>query len=109
IVTVEDVLSPVGDEQIVEAVIVVVAHADATGPAGFQQSGALGNISESSIAVVLEQPIACAGWGVGEAGAGQQKDVEPAVIVEIEKRAAAAQSFDNIFLVIAFAVHRDCS
>ncbi len=32
VIAIEDVLSPVGDEQIVEAVIVVVADADAAGP-----------------------------------------------------------------------------
>ena len=38
IVAVEDVLSPVGDEQVFEAIIVVVADADAAGPAVFEQS-----------------------------------------------------------------------
>src|SRR5882672_6354782 len=83
VIAVEDILAPVGDEQIVKAVIVVVAHANTTGPAGLHQSRTLGYIGESSIAVVLIEAIARSRGSAGEAGAGQQKDVDPSVVVEV--------------------------
>ena len=66
VVAVEDVLSPVSDEQIVEAVVVVIAHANAASPAGLEQSGALGDIGEGAVAIVFVEAIAGAARGIAK-------------------------------------------
>ena len=55
VVVVEDVLAEIGDEQIVETVVVVVADADALSPAGMNEAGFGGDIGEGAIAIVLEE------------------------------------------------------
>ena len=55
VVVVEDVLSPVGDEQVVVAVVVVVADAAALPPAGVGEARLLGDVGERAVAVVVEQ------------------------------------------------------
>ena len=109
IITVKDVLSPVGHKQIVEAVIVVVSHAHTTGPADFHQTRALCNIGKRAVPIVLEKMVAGAGWSVLKASAGKQKDVEPAVTVEINKGAAAAKGFENVFFAVALTVNSNAS
>src|SRR6185369_13053676 len=109
VVAVEDVLSPAGDEEVLEAIIVIVTDADNAGPACFPQPRTLGYVGESAVAVVLEEPVAGARGGVLQASAGEQKNIQPAVIIEVEECAAAAESFDNVFLAITFAINRDSS
>src|SRR5438067_2099800 len=53
--------------------------------------------------------VAGAGWSVLKASAGKQKDVEPAVIVEINKGAAAAKGFENVFFAVALTVNSNAS
>ena len=55
VVAVEHVVAPVGDEQIVEAVVVVVADATGLPPAGMGQPGLRGDVGERAVAVVVEQ------------------------------------------------------
>src|SRR5438552_7139367 len=109
VVAVEDVLSPVGDEQVVEAIIVIVAHTYAASPARLQQACPLGYIREASVPVVFEEPIAGAPGNVGEASTGEQKNIEPAIVVEVEKCATTTESFEDVIFVVAFTVNRDGS
>src|ERR1700730_10840004 len=109
VVAVEDVLSPVGDEQIVEAIIVIVAHTYAASPARLQQACPLGYIREAAVPVVFEEPIAGARRSVGEASPGEQKNIEPAVVVEVEKGATTTEGFDDVIFVVAFTVNCDGS
>src|SRR5216684_8249348 len=106
VVAVEDVLAPVGDEQIVEAVIVIVAHTYAASPTRLQQACPLGHIREAAVPVVFEESIAGARGSVGETGPGEQKNIEPAVVVEVEKGATTTESFDDVIFAVAFTV--DC-
>jgi hypothetical protein len=96
VVAVEDVLAPAGDEQIVEAIIVIVAHTYAASPARLQQACPLGYIREAAVPVVFEEPIAGARGSVGEASPGEQKNIEPAVVVKVEKCATTTESFDDV-------------
>src|SRR5207253_1784941 len=57
IVSVEYVLAVVGDEQVLESVVVVVADRDRRSPPGSQQSGLGGDVGEGAIAVVLIQAV----------------------------------------------------
>src|SRR5436309_1895960 len=91
-------VAPVGDKQIVPAVIVIVSDTDALAPASVRDSGAGGDIGESPIAVVLvesadgrlsRRPTRFKARPVDE------KDVEPAVIVIINKSATASGGFEQ--------------
>ena len=55
VVTVEDVLAVVGDEEVVPAVVVVVADAAALSPAAAGEAGFGSDVGEGSVAVVLEE------------------------------------------------------
>ena len=46
-------MSPVGDKQIFETVVVVVTDAHSAGPARFEQPRFLGDVRECAVAVVL--------------------------------------------------------
>src|SRR5258707_731724 len=57
VVVVENIFSKVGNEEVVEAVVIVVADADALSPAGMKKAGFGGNVGESAVAIVLEEMI----------------------------------------------------
>ena len=53
----------------------------------------------------LEQPIArVSPVGFAKRVSGQEKAVQPAIVVIVEKHAATADGLENVFLVIATAV-----
>ena len=53
IVVKQNVLAPVGDEDIVEAVVIVVGDGDAVGPPAARETGFFGHIGEGAVAIVL--------------------------------------------------------
>src|SRR5439155_8595542 len=55
VVVVEDVFPEVRDEEIVEAVVIVIADADALSPAGMKQASFGGDVGESAVAIVFEK------------------------------------------------------
>src|SRR3974390_2635587 len=57
IIAIQAILPEVGAEDIVEAIVVVVAHADAICPASGLQSRLFGDICERSVAIVFVQTI----------------------------------------------------
>ena len=65
VVAVEDVLAVVGDEEVVPAVVVVVADAAALSPAAAGEAGFSGDVGEGAVAVVLEEMAVLAPglWG----------------------------------------------
>src|ERR1700722_9035107 len=103
IVVKKDIVSPEAAEQIVPAIVVVVADADAGLPAGAGEAGFVGNVSEGAVAIVFVEMRSgsLAGWPVRvETRAVGQVNVEPAVVIVIEKGEAAAFGFDDGALVI---------
>src|SRR5712691_8637963 len=106
IVVKKDVGSPEAAEEIVPAIVVVIADADARLPAGAGEAGLFCDVGEGSVAIVLVKMRggSFAGWPVGiEAGSVGEIDVEPVVIVVIEKSQSAALRFDDVFFVIGAA------
>ena len=103
IVVPEHVLSPVGAEQIVPAVVVVVAHADRDAPAALGQTRLLTHIRKRAIAVVL---VEVGGRRLArlvsllQAQSVRQIDVEPAVLVVVKERNPAALGLNDVFLVV---------
>ena len=57
VVAIQHVVAVVGDEQIVEPVVVVVADGDRRGPAGARQAGLVRHIRERAVAIVLVEAI----------------------------------------------------
>ena len=98
-------MAPVAAEQIIPAVIVIVAHADARAPTGPAQSGFFGNVRKCAIAVILEKMLGgrlAIGVGLlaGEAVTVGQVDVDPAILVVIEEGQPAALGFHDVFLAL---------
>ena len=93
VVVVQHVLAPVGDEQVFEAVVVVVADADAVGPAGTNQPGLRRDIGESAVAIVLVEAVGGAFRSGFEARAAENEDVEPAVVIVVARRRSRSPSF----------------
>ena len=57
IVVVENDSAPVGHNQIVEAVVIVVSDAASLPPTGARQTSLFGHVGESSVPVVVEQKV----------------------------------------------------
>ncbi len=101
VVVIQHVAAPAGDEEIVEAVVVVVADATGLAPAGVRQPGLRRDVGERAVAVVVKEvargPVGADGRI--EAGGVHQEDVEPAVAIVVEERGAAAHLLEQELLV----------
>jgi len=105
IVVIENIFAEVGDEEIVETVVVVIADADALSPAGVREAGFGGDIGESAVAIIFEEMRGglLAGGEAFEARAVDEKNVEPAVVVVVVEGDAAAGGFEEIFVFVLAA------
>ena len=101
VVAVESVLSVVGDEEIVVAVVVVVANAAGLAPAGLVfQAGAGSHIGEGAVAIVLEE-VAVRLLSSGKSfqpPAVHEKQIQPAIVVVVVEGEAAAGGLEQIFV-----------
>src|SRR5437016_11061704 len=55
IVVIKNILAEIADEEIFEAVVVVVTNANALSPAGVGYAGLHGNVCECSVTIILEK------------------------------------------------------
>ena len=102
-VVIEDAVSVVGDEEVAQAVVIVVGGADALAPSGSGQAGSCGDVFKLEIAEIA---VEVAGGRVGgwiEGSGVHQKDIRAAVVVVIEDRDARAGGFEEILLDVAAA------
>jgi hypothetical protein len=100
-------LSEIGTENILEAVVVVVADANRGGPTGRSQAGLLGDISECAVAIVLVKPVCRPGGRGIQANAREEKNIHPPVIVIINESTAAPGGLQNVLLAFYPAIdHR---
>ncbi len=93
IVVIETVLAVVGDVDVRPAVVVVVRGGNAEAPTLVGDAGFLGNVSERAVVIVVEEHCARRGFLPFHRGGGgtvEKIDVQPAVVVVIEKRDAGA-------------------
>ncbi len=110
VVVPQHVMTPIAAEQVIPAVIVIVAHANARAPSGAAQAGFFRHVRERAVAVVLKEVLrGRLAIGIGffarQAVAVGEVDVEPAILVVIEKGQPAALGFNNVFLVLDAAPH----
>src|SRR4029077_1490731 len=105
VVVVEDVLAEVGDEEIVEAVVVVIADADGLPPAGMNEARLSGAGGERTVAIIFVQAIGglLAGGKAFQTRAIHQKNIEPAIVVVIVEGDAAAGGLQQIFVFVLAA------
>ena len=101
----QKVLTPAGDEDVVEAVVIVVAHGNAGSPHATPQPGFRGDIGKRAVAVILIQSDDCLVGRRLQAAAGQDHDVLPAIVVVIEEGHAASHGLDDVVVVVHGAVN----
>jgi len=99
---IEHVLTEVGHKQIVVAVVVVVADADALPPPGVRDARFECHVGERAVAIIPEQARdgLLSGGKSFEARAVDEKNIEPAVVVVVIERDSAAGSFEQVFVLI---------
>ncbi len=102
---VQDVLAEISDEQVVVAVVVVVADADALSPSGVLEPGLQRDVGKGAVAIVLEQVVEglFARRKAFEPPAVDEEDVEPAVVVVIVEGDAAARGLEQILVLVLAA------
>src|SRR6185295_10303054 len=97
VIVVKNTLAEVGDKQVFETVVVIIADADALSPAGVRHAGFRGDVGESAVAIVLEEMgsrLLSSGEAL-QAPAVDQKNIQPAIIVIIVKRHAATRGLQK--------------
>ena len=107
VVVIQHILSPIGDQQIEIAVIVVVADAPALCPAWARQPGPRCNVGKGPVVVVVIQ-VAGRSFVFRESFYRRtvgQKNVGPAVVIVIENDGPVAGGFNDEFLVSVAAVY----
>ena len=90
------------DVNVVEAVVVVIADADALPPAVVNNSGFRGDVRERAVAIIFEE---MRNWLLAfrktlEAPAVHKKNIEPVVVVVIVEGDAAASCLQQIFIFV---------
>ena len=101
VVVVQHILAVVADVQIGVAVVVVVADAHALSPPGMHEPCLLRDIGEGAVVIISIEMIAgrsLAGRRPLKLGAIDDKDVRPAVVVEIKDRHASPGSLNDVLL-----------
>ena len=94
----EAVLADGGDQKIGEPVVVVVRDGDAHAVHFEIEARAFRNVRECAVAIVaIEAQGGTAALVAGPVGAVDQQDVEPAIAIVVEKGAAGAECFGQVF------------
>ena len=101
-------MTPVSTEQVVPAVIVVIAHANAGSPAGPSQTGLSRDVGKGSIPVIFVEVrgggiLRCVGFS--QTYSVRQIDIQPAIVVIVEESQAAALYLDQVFLGFGSSPH----
>src|SRR5262249_22677600 len=107
VVVIENIFAKIADEQIIEAVVVVVADADALSPAGVCNTSLECHVGKGAVAIVLEEmrDRFLANRKTFEPRTINEKNIEPAVVVVIVERNTAARGFEQIFVLMFAAVN----
>ena len=97
---IQNAFSVLGHIHIGKSVAVVVTHGNTLPVAAGGDAGLLGDVGESSVSIVAIERIAQGRIGIVEVAlaAVDEIDVHPSVVVVVEKGAACAGGFRQIFL-----------
>ena len=66
-----------------------------------------GDIGERAVAIVFVEAIGGIGGRIAQSRAGKHENVEPAVVIVIEERAAAAHGFNDVIGAFGMAADRN--
>ena len=107
VVVIERVLAPVGHKEVVETVVIVVPDANSLAPTRARETRLPGDVGKRAVAVVVIQMVGglLPLWEALERRAVHLEDVEPAVVVVVEKSDAAAGGLDDPVLDVLPAKH----
>src|SRR5205823_14282296 len=94
IIVIQHVLTIIGNEQIQEAVVVIVSYTDTLAPTRSEQTCAYRNIGESSIVVVAIQVIRrfLVLGKTTQSPAINEENIQPSIIVVVEERHSTTSS-----------------
>ena len=97
---VENVFAKISNEKIVEAIVVVIADADALAPAGMEKTSFCSDVGKGAVTVVFEKVIGrlLARGETFQTRAVDQENVDPAVVIVIIKGDATAGGFEKVFV-----------
>src|SRR5438552_16083413 len=88
IVTVENIMPPIGHKKIVEPIVVVIPYAYTLPPAGPNEPRLFCYITKGAIVIVSQQPVCRSGRSPSLKGLTvDQKNILPSIIVVIKKAA----------------------
>ena len=108
---IQDVSPPIRNEQVVEAVVVVIAGAARLSPSGVGQACLSCHVGERAVPVVSKK-VACRPSVLRRLVKGRaidEKDVEPSVVVVIDERDSAAHLLKKKSFVLRRAGHILCA
>src|SRR5437667_9654309 len=108
VIVVKHVLAKIGDEEIFEAVVVVVTNADALSPAGVGYASLQSNVGECAVSIILEKMRRrlLAPGETFQVRSIHKKNIQPAIVIVIVKSHAAARGLKQSFVLVLAAV--DC-
>src|SRR6266849_7542502 len=92
IIAIQDILSPVRNEEIVPAIVVVVANADCGRPSQALQACFFCDVSKRAVAIVSIKSVPGSAR-LPHPSSTKNENVRPAVLVVVEKCASAADRF----------------
>src|SRR5579862_938915 len=103
IVVEKNVVTPVGQKQVVPAIVVIIANTGAHAPAGPAQTRLLCNVDKSPVPIVLEEVaggfLSRRPGGVKPGPVGKI-DIQPPVLVIIKKCDSTSFGLHNVFLAL---------
>src|SRR5579871_161732 len=108
VVSIKAVLAKGRAEDVFKAVVVVVSDANCRGPAHCFQAGLLCHVGKGPISIVLVQTAASFRGIARQASSGKQKDVDPSIVVVIDKGTAASCRFQDVLLGFDPTVDHRC-
>ena len=105
IVVEQNVLAHTGDENVIEAIVIVVADRNADCPDAAAQTRLRGDVFERAVAVVVIEPDSGAGrGGAGLAATGEDYYVLPAVVVVVNEGSSAAHGSEDVIYMAFVAI-----
>src|SRR5271163_219129 len=104
IVLVKNILAIVSNEDIFKAIVVIVRDRYRACPPSAMESGLVRYIRECSVSVVLVETV-CRSWNRFNPSSAEQKNIQPAVIIVVEKGNSASDRFEDELLAVDASIN----
>ena len=100
IILIKNILAIIGNKDIFKAIVIVVRDGDCARPSTAHQARLLRNIAERAVSIIFIQPIRRARDGLAGARTAEHQNIQPAIIVIVEKGNSTADRLEDIFLLV---------